>query len=98
MDHYIRSMLDRADQVRRSEGIIYDQWDVMLMRYGCNSIYIDNIRVRIAEGLYIKSLCVRLNRLFERAFFIGVNKGCRNSRGKRQGVRKQVICTAVNRL
>ena len=48
MDHYIRAMLDRADQVRRSEGIIYDQWDVMLMRYGCNRFYIDDIRVRIA--------------------------------------------------
>ena len=41
MDHYIRSMLDRADQVRRTEGIIYDQWDVMLMRYGCNRFYIE---------------------------------------------------------
>ncbi len=67
----------------------------MLMRYLCYFLYIGNIRVGIAESLYIQKLCIILNGIFKIAYIVGVYKGsCNAVIGKR--MLKKIIRAAVD--
>ena len=63
----------------------------------CNLFKVNNVWIRIAEGLNVDCLCVLVNCVFKCAFLIGVNKGCCNS-VSRESVFKKVVRTAVDCL
>ena len=70
----------------------------MLVSNLCHFLDIDDVGVRVAESFDENRLGVGLNCVLESVFLIGVNKRCRNSRGKRESVREKVVCTAVDCL
>ena len=66
----------------------------MLMCYGCNSFYICNVAVRVAESLSIYHLCVRLYCCLKSLKVVNVNDSvCDALCGKRMGY--QIERTAV---
>ena len=62
--HNIGTMLDRTDQ-KRSESVVHDEYNAMLVGDFGNRIKIGDIRIRIAQSLCIDYFGVRTDGLFE---------------------------------
>ena len=94
----ICAVFNRANQIRCREGRVDDQRNAVLMRNLCNRFDVDDIGIRVAEGFNEDCFRVFLNGSLECAFFLRVNKGCRNAGGKRKRVSQKVVSSAVDGL
>ena len=57
MHHYIGSVFNRTDEVRRAESVVHDEDDVVPVGNLCNGIQIGDIRIRVSESFGIYNLC-----------------------------------------
>ncbi len=65
MDHDVRAMLDRADQIRRGERVIDDQRNAGLAGHGGDRGDIEDHAAGIGDGFDEDRLGFRRQRLFE---------------------------------
>ncbi len=95
--HDVRAVLDGADQVRRTEGVVNDQRQTVLVSDIRNGVDIRDVAVRVAEGFQVDGPGVLPDRVFNSFQVVNVNKRSVDS-VQRQRVEKQVLRPAVNRL
>ena len=94
MDHNIGPMLQWTYEVRRAEGIIYNQGNVMAMSHGRNPLDVQHVAVGISKGLGKHHLSVRLYGSLQGLQVVHVYNGVRNAQGT-QCVSNQVIRPAI---
>ena len=97
MNNDVCAVLDRTNEVWSCEGIIDNQRNLVLMCNFCKCFDIDNIRVRISEGLDVDGFCVLLNGCANLIQIEYINK-CGADSVLRKSVRQQVVGTAVDVL
>ena len=93
----ISTVLDRADEVRSTEGVVNYERQTVLVRNLCNSLDIRNIGIRVAESLDVNSLSVVLDSTFQLFQIVCINEGGLNAE-LRQSVCQQIIAAAVDGL
>ena len=92
--HYVRAVLDRPDQVRSSEGVVYHQRYACRVGYLRKGVYIGDVTVGVAEGLYEDRSGIGLYRGLYFVQVMDVNEGGLNAE-LRKGVGKKVVAAAV---
>ena len=97
MNNDVCAILDRTNEVWSCEGIIDNQRNLVLMCNFCKCFDIDNIRVRVSEGLDIDGFCVLLNGCANLIQIEYINK-CGADAVLWKGVCQQVVGTAVDVL
>ena len=97
MNNDVCAVLDRTNEVWSCEGIIDNQRNLVLMCNFCKCFDIDNIRVRISEGLDVDGFCVLLNGCADLIQIEYINK-CGADSVLRKCVCQQVVGTAVDVL
>ena len=75
MNNYIRSVLDRSDKIRCSEGVVNNKGYAVCMGYSCCSVYVRYITVRVAESLDIYRPCILLYRTLDLIKIMDICKG-----------------------
>ena len=70
----------------------------MLMGDLCDFLNVDDVGVRVAEGLDVERLGVGLDGSFKRAFDVRIHERRRNAGRERQRMRQQVVGAAVDGL
>ena len=94
MYHDISTMLQRTKQIRSSEGAVYDERNAMSVSDFSNGLQINYIRIRVAKGLCVKELGIRLNSFLE-VFRVGRIHQSGSNALLRQSILKQVGSSAV---
>ena len=97
MNNDVCAVLDRTNEVWSCEGIIDNQRNFVLMCNFCKCFDIDNIRVRVSEGLDVDGFCVLLNGCANLIQIKYINK-CGADAVLRKGVCQQVVGTTVDVL
>ena len=86
MDNDVGTMLDRADQVGRAEGVVDDQRDAVLVGDSGNGVNVGDVGVGVAKRFNIDSAGVVLNGSLDLGQIMGVDKGrLHTERGQRVG-------------
>jgi hypothetical protein len=75
MHDNVASEINRPAQIRRSERVIDNQRDVVLMRDLRHRFNIEHISARVADRLAVQKLCLRRDRAAEVLRIVGINKG-----------------------
>ena len=97
VDYDIRTVLDGTNQIRRSEGVIHNQRQAMLVSKFCQFVDIRNVAVGIAQGFNINSPGVILNRVFYLSKIMDIYKAGSDAEiGQR--MLQQIIAAAVDGL
>ena len=65
VNHDVCAVLQRANQERSAEGVVDDEGNTVLVSHGGHSFQIEDIGVRIAEGLSINHFRIRPDSSFE---------------------------------
>ena len=95
MDNDVGTMLDRADQVGRAEGVVDDQRDAVLVGNFSDGVNVGDVGVGVAKRFNIDSAGVVLNGSLDLGQIMGVDKGrLHTERGQRVG--QQVGGAAVD--
>ncbi|MNC28978.1 hypothetical protein D3C75_772100 [compost metagenome] len=94
MHHDIRSVLNRAQQIRTREGIVDNQRNSVLMGDGCYCFDIQYVTLRVADRFGIERLRFISNCCPEILRMIRIHKIHFDSK-LRQGGREQIISPAV---
>ena len=94
MYHDISTMLQRTKQIRSSEGAVYDERNAMSVSDFSNGLQINYIRIRVAKGLCVEELGIRLNG-FLKVFRVGRIYQSGSNALLRQSILKQVGSSAV---
>ena len=97
MDYNVCPMLYRTNQVRSTEGIIYNQRNPMAVCYFSNGIDVNDVAIRIAQRFNEYRLGILLNRFLEIVQMVRVYKSSGNPIG-RQCVCQQIIRSTVDGL
>ena len=97
MNNDVCAILDRTNEVWSCEGIIDNQRNFVLMCNFCKCFDIDNIRVRVSEGLDVDGFCVLLNSCADLIQIEYINE-CGADSVLRKGVCQQVVGTTVDVL
>ena len=97
MNHDIRSVFDRADEVRRSEGIIDHNRNSVPVGDFRNRVDIRDIAVRIAKRFQEDRPCVIRNRCFHFFRIMDIDK-CRADAVLGKRMLQQIKCAAVDRF
>ena len=63
--YYVGSVLYRAEQERRSKGVVNDKRDVVSVGDVSHCLYVYEVGVGVAEGLYEDELCLRADGLLK---------------------------------
>ena len=95
MDNDVGTMLDRADQVGRAEGVVDDKRNAVLVGDSGNGVNVGDVGVGVAKRFNIDSAGVVLNGSLDLGQIMGVDKGrLHTERGQRVG--QQVGGAAVD--
>ena len=97
MHNDIRTVLDRTNQERRTECIINDKRQAVLMRNLRNCVNIRNIGIRIAERFEIDRLRILTDRALDLCEIVRIDKGCLDA-VLRERMCKEIVAAAVDRL
>ena len=93
----IRAVLDGADQIRRTEGVVDDERNAVRVGDGGERVDVGDVAVRVAERLDVECLGVGTDRGFDLVQVVDVDE-----RGldavERERVREQVRAAAVDGL
>ena len=92
--HNVGTMLQRTNEIRCAEGVIYDEGDAMLVSHCSHTFEVEHVRVGITEGLGIHHLGVGLDSSIEGFEIVHVNNGIRNTL-RSQCVGNQVVGTTI---
>ena len=97
VDDDIRAVIERAKLVRRCKRGVDDEWNVVSMGDFCHGFDVDEVCVRVADGLDVDKLRIVFDGLFK-----GINACFRiNERRRhteiRECMREKVVRTAVDR-
>ena len=79
VQHDIGAMLDRAAEVRRREGIVDDERELVFMRNGRHLLDVEHVAARVRDGLAVKALRLRRDRATEVFGVIGLHKSDANA-------------------
>ena len=93
----IRAMLERPQLIRRRERTVNDKRDLMGMRDRRHRLDIDEIRVRVADGLDIDSLRIRLHRVRKCLYPLRRVDERRLDAEIREGMLQKVVGAAIDR-
>ena len=97
MDDDVRAVLDGTQLIRRRKRRIDDERNAVLVRNGGYRLDVNEVRVRIADGLDVNDLRVFPNcRLEGRRTARWIDKRRLNAE-IREGVRKEIVGTAIDR-
>ena len=97
MHHDIRAVLNRPDQIRRTEGVVNHQRKPVPVGNLRNRVNVRNVAVRIPQRLQVNRPGILPDRLFHFLQVVGVHKGGFNA-VLRQRMRQQVEASAVDRF
>ena len=97
VDHNVRAVLKRANQIGCAEGVIDNKRKAVLVCNLRNRIDVRDIGVRVAEGLNVDRLGVRTNCALKLRKIVCIDKGGLDPE-LLQRVRKEVIGAAVDGL
>ena len=75
VNHYIRTVLNRTDEVGCTEGVVDDQGDLMTVSHLSDGVDVRHVGVRVTECLGIDRLRVRLNSGFQGSQVVHVHDG-----------------------
>ena len=95
MHHDVGTVFQRANQVRRTEGVVNHHRDLVLVGNLRNGLDIRDVGVRVAEGLDQDELGVFLDGAFNFFEVAGVHEGSLNPE-RTERVFQEVVGTAVN--
>ena len=92
----IRAVIERTQLIRRSEGTVDNERNLMLVRDFCHSRNIDEIGIWIADGLDINDLRIFLHCIRKGLYALRrVHKGGLDAKG-REGMLEEIVGTAIN--
>ena len=97
MNHYVCTMLDRADKERCSERIVNNNRKSLGMCDLGDSIYIRDVAVGVSECLYVYRSRIIFYRTFDLGKVVCVHKSCPYA-VKRKCMCQKIIRSAVNGL
>ena len=96
MHHHVGTVFDGANQVGRTEGVVDDQRDLVLVGDCCDSVDIRDVGMGVAEGLDKDEFRVFLDGGLDALEIVGIYKRGLDTEGAER-VLQQVESTAVNR-
>lgn len=97
MNDDIYAVFDRADEVRSAECIVYDSGDVVFMSQLGDGFDIGYVAVGVAERFKVQAFRIVFDSCFYFSEVVDVDESRRDAEIG-QGVFKQVVSTAVDRL
>ncbi len=97
LNHDVRAMFQRTEQVRGGEGVVDDHRQMVLVGDFGNGLEVRKIGVRIAEGLEVDELGVLLDGILELLRILGGDEGGGDAVA-RQGMAEQVEGAAIDVL
>ena len=94
VDHDVRPVLQRPQQIGRGEGAVHDEGDAVAVGDGGDGLQVDDVGIGVAQGLGIHELRIGLDGLFEILRVGRVHEGG----GKpllHQGIGKEIVGAAI---
>ncbi len=96
MDHDVRPVLKRPEQVRRGERVVHDDGELVPAGDFAHGVEIDHVDAGVPEGFVVNRLGLRRDGLFKILYVVRVDEdGVDSVPGQRVG--KQVVGAAVKR-